>query len=219
MYPSTFSQVSNVLLFPPSFFLKSAPMRVFLSIIRVMILGTINCDRYIWCYGVFRLVSMLGDKGSTKLLPVCLQEQRDLLLSEFFWCLQKLQCISAYGQRHFQFFDGTQIAHYSYTIWLLKEDAIGTRHLLATPAAKFLVGQFICFIDYNAQRIPLSEITRISTIAKKARVETFAFHRQVIEFWMIGVSLRNSSRISSMVRPCSLSSGECSNGPRRYGRR
>jgi hypothetical protein len=28
MYPSTFSQVSNVLLFPPSFFLKSAPMGV-----------------------------------------------------------------------------------------------------------------------------------------------------------------------------------------------
>src|SRR5256885_904945 len=91
-------------------------LRVFLSIICIMVLGAVNCDRYIWCYGVFRLVSMLSDKGSTKLLPVCFHEQRDLVLSELFWYPKKLERIPAHGQRHFQFFDGTQIAYHSYTI-------------------------------------------------------------------------------------------------------
>src|SRR5258707_10717104 len=74
-------------------------------------------------------------------------------------------------------------------IRLLKENALGTRHGQAPPTTKLLIGQFICFIDHDAQRIALPEIARIPTIAKEARLDTFAFPRQVIEFWMICVRL------------------------------
>src|SRR5258708_16012944 len=154
-----------------------------------MILGTINRDGDIWCCRVFRTVSMLGDKDRTELLPVCFHEWSDLVCGKVFRRIKKLERIPAHCQHHLQFFDGTQITHHSYTIRLLTENQIGTRHWQTTPATKLLIGQFICFIDHDAQRIALPEIARIPTIAKEARLDTFAFDRQVIEFWMICVRL------------------------------
>src|SRR5258708_33518119 len=72
---------------------------------------------------------------------------------------------------------------------LLKDSAPGNRHGPASPTPKLLKGQFIRFIDHHAQRIALPEIARIPTIAKEARLETFAFSRQVVEFWMSCVRL------------------------------
>src|SRR5213596_178742 len=74
-------------------------------------------------------------------------------------------------------------------IRLFKENALGTRHWQAIPATKLLKGQFICFIDHDAQRIALPEIAHVPTIAKEARLDTFAFYRQFIEFWMVCVRL------------------------------
>src|SRR5258708_34603018 len=154
-----------------------------------MILGTINRDGDIWCCRVFRPVSMLGDKDSTELLPVCFHERSDLVCGEVFRRIKKVERIPAHCQHHLQFFHGTQITHHSYSIWLPKENHNGTRYWQDAPATKLVIGQFICFIDHDAQRIALPEIARIPTIAKEARLDTFAFPRQVIEFWMICVRL------------------------------
>src|SRR5216683_675232 len=154
-----------------------------------MILGTIDRDGDIGCSRVFRPVSMPGDKGGTESLAVGFHEWSDLVFGQVFRRSKKVERIAAHGQHQFQFFDGTQITHHSYLIRLLKENHNGTRHWQATPATKLLIGQFLCFIDHDAQRIALPEIARIPTIAKEARLETFAFSRQVIELWMICVRL------------------------------
>jgi hypothetical protein len=72
--------------------------------------------------------------------------------------LKKLERIPAHSQRQFQFFDGAQVAHHSYSIRLLKESVLGTRHWQAIPATKLLEGQSVGFIDQDAQRIALPEI-------------------------------------------------------------
>src|SRR2546422_791611 len=154
-----------------------------------MILGTINRDGNIWCGRVFRPVAIPGDKGRTELLPARFHEWSDLVFGEAFRRIKKLERIAAHCQHQFQFFDGAQITHHSYMIRLLKENAPGTRHWQATPATKLLKGQFLCVIDHDAQRIALPEIACIPTIAKEAGLETLAFSRQVVEFWMSCVRL------------------------------
>ena len=54
---------------------------------------------------------------------------------------------------------------------MLKENTLGARHGQAAPAAKLLIGQFVCFVEHDAQRVALPQIARISTIAQEARVK------------------------------------------------
>src|SRR6266566_4563139 len=98
-----------------------------------MILGTINRDGDIWRCRVFRPVSMSGDKGGTELLPVRFHEWSDLVFGEVSRRIKKVERIAAHGHHQFQFFDGAQITHHAYSIRLLKESALGTRHWQATP--------------------------------------------------------------------------------------
>ena len=56
----------------------------------------INRNRHIWRSGIFGRISILVNKDSAKLLPVCFHMQRNLVLSEFFWYIQKLDQIPAH---------------------------------------------------------------------------------------------------------------------------
>jgi hypothetical protein len=160
-----------------------------------MILGTINGDGDIWCRRVFRPVPMPGSKGRTELLPVGSHECSELVFGQVFQRIEKVERIPAHRQRQFQFFDGAQITHHAYRIRLLKENAPEARHWQATPATKLLIREFVCFVEQDAQPMALPEIARIPTIAKEAGVETCAFSRQIIEFWMICVETLIKSTI------------------------